>query len=388
MTALTLILPCFNEAERLPATLATYLAQLPTAPAAAEVLVVDDGSTDATAEVARAAAAGDARVRVLVAVPTTARGTRSAPASSPPPGSCWRSPTPTARMGQASWSGSSRHCRPPRWPSGRAARTAHAARPPGRQPRLQPRPAPAVGPALHRHLVRPQGLPPPRRPPAVQPRPGQRVRLRRRAAPAGQAAGVARGRGPGPRPGLLGQPGPGPGRRPPHARRGLVGPPDAGSRPTLRRTGLCEVGGSGRSSPWPRSWSPCSSPSQWPPELGTAGPSPRARPLPWRRASGGRRPPAAMATPNPTRLASTSTTRRRVPTTTTARPAATTDSPSGPRLLFGIGPEADEARTSPLARQAPVRMLWAAGLRGFMAQIAGPTSGVDWSGTFGWILVP
>ena len=95
-----------------------------------------------------------------------------------------------------------------------------------------------------------------------------------------------------------------------------------------------------------------------------------------------------MATPNPTRLAPTTTTRRRVPTTTTARPAATTDSPSGPRLLFGIGPEADEARTSPLARQAPVRMLWAAGLRGFMAQIAGPTSGVDWSGTFGWILVP
>ena len=44
MTALTLILPCFNEAERLPATLATYLAQLPTAPAAAEVLVVDDGA--------------------------------------------------------------------------------------------------------------------------------------------------------------------------------------------------------------------------------------------------------------------------------------------------------------------------------------------------------
>ena len=27
MTALSLILPCFNEAERLPATLATYLAQ-------------------------------------------------------------------------------------------------------------------------------------------------------------------------------------------------------------------------------------------------------------------------------------------------------------------------------------------------------------------------
>ena len=74
MTALTLILPCFNEAERLPATLATYLAQLPTAPAAAEVLVVDDGSTDATAEIARAAAAGDARVRVLGCRPNHGKG--------------------------------------------------------------------------------------------------------------------------------------------------------------------------------------------------------------------------------------------------------------------------------------------------------------------------
>jgi glycosyltransferase involved in cell wall biosynthesis len=74
MTALSLILPCFNEAERLPATLATYLAQLPTAPGAVEVLVVDDGSTDATAEVARAVAAGDARVRVLSSRPNHGKG--------------------------------------------------------------------------------------------------------------------------------------------------------------------------------------------------------------------------------------------------------------------------------------------------------------------------
>jgi hypothetical protein len=33
-------------------------------------------------------------------------------------------------------------------------------------------------------------------------------------------------------------------------------------------------------------------------------------------------------------------------------------------------------------------LAWAAGLRGFMAQIAGPESTVDWAGTFGWILVP
>jgi len=31
---------------------------------------------------------------------------------------------------------------------------------------------------------------------------------------------------------------------------------------------------------------------------------------------------------------------------------------------------------------------WAAGLRGFMTQIAGNESTVSWSGTFGWVLVP
>ena len=33
-------------------------------------------------------------------------------------------------------------------------------------------------------------------------------------------------------------------------------------------------------------------------------------------------------------------------------------------------------------------LAWAAGLRGFMAQIAGPGSAVEWVGTFGWILAP
>ena len=40
MTALSLILPCFNEAERLPATLATYLAQ---ACSGSRVRVLADG---------------------------------------------------------------------------------------------------------------------------------------------------------------------------------------------------------------------------------------------------------------------------------------------------------------------------------------------------------
>ena len=41
---LTLILPCFNEAERLPDTLAALLADLPQGLGEVEVLVVDDGS--------------------------------------------------------------------------------------------------------------------------------------------------------------------------------------------------------------------------------------------------------------------------------------------------------------------------------------------------------
>ncbi len=33
-------------------------------------------------------------------------------------------------------------------------------------------------------------------------------------------------------------------------------------------------------------------------------------------------------------------------------------------------------------------LTWSAGMRGFMAEVAGEESSVDWSGTFGWILLP
>jgi glycosyltransferase involved in cell wall biosynthesis len=65
MTALSVVIPCYNEAERLPATLAVYLAHLSRVPGAAEVLVVDDGSTDATFAIANAAASRDPRIRVV-----------------------------------------------------------------------------------------------------------------------------------------------------------------------------------------------------------------------------------------------------------------------------------------------------------------------------------
>jgi dolichyl-phosphate beta-glucosyltransferase len=73
-TALTVILPCYNEAERLPGTLQTLLAHLSAVPGQVEVLVVDDGSTDATVRVAEAVAANDGRVRVLSYHPNRGKG--------------------------------------------------------------------------------------------------------------------------------------------------------------------------------------------------------------------------------------------------------------------------------------------------------------------------
>jgi dolichyl-phosphate beta-glucosyltransferase len=73
-TALTLIFPSYNEAERLPQTLAAYLAELPRRPGEVEVLVVDDGSTDQTFAVAEAIAARDDRVRVIRSQPNHGKG--------------------------------------------------------------------------------------------------------------------------------------------------------------------------------------------------------------------------------------------------------------------------------------------------------------------------
>jgi glycosyltransferase involved in cell wall biosynthesis len=73
-TALSLVFPCYNEAERLPQTLAAYLAELPRQPGAVEVLVVDDGSTDQTFAVAQAIAAQDDRVRIIRSQPNHGKG--------------------------------------------------------------------------------------------------------------------------------------------------------------------------------------------------------------------------------------------------------------------------------------------------------------------------
>lgn len=54
MPELSIVVPAFNEARRLPATLRKVYAWLDAKEIRAEVLVVDDGSTDGTAELVRA----------------------------------------------------------------------------------------------------------------------------------------------------------------------------------------------------------------------------------------------------------------------------------------------------------------------------------------------
>ncbi len=72
--SLTVVLPCYNEAERLPGTLRSLLAHLSRVPGEVEVLVVDDGSTDATVAAVQAIAAADARVRLLCLSPNRGKG--------------------------------------------------------------------------------------------------------------------------------------------------------------------------------------------------------------------------------------------------------------------------------------------------------------------------
>jgi dolichyl-phosphate beta-glucosyltransferase len=63
---LSIVIPAYNEERRLPSTLDAVLAWLDQSPFRdAEVVVVDDGSRDATADLVRKRAAADARVRLV-----------------------------------------------------------------------------------------------------------------------------------------------------------------------------------------------------------------------------------------------------------------------------------------------------------------------------------
>ena len=62
---LSVLLPAFNEAESLPRLWTELVPVLEALARSAEVIVVDDGSTDATPEVARTLHAADPRVRLV-----------------------------------------------------------------------------------------------------------------------------------------------------------------------------------------------------------------------------------------------------------------------------------------------------------------------------------
>src|SRR5215470_3343050 len=63
--ALSVVIPAYNEERRLPATLRDLRAFLDHDGRHAEVIVVDDGSTDGTSDVVRRAEAEDARFRLI-----------------------------------------------------------------------------------------------------------------------------------------------------------------------------------------------------------------------------------------------------------------------------------------------------------------------------------
>ena len=65
MIALSIIVPAYNEAERLPATLRAMRAFLDETGRNAEIIVVDDGSTDSTSAVVRDIASADERVSLI-----------------------------------------------------------------------------------------------------------------------------------------------------------------------------------------------------------------------------------------------------------------------------------------------------------------------------------
>jgi dolichyl-phosphate beta-glucosyltransferase len=71
---LSVIIPAYNEEQRLQSTLERVLAYLDRQPYTSEILVVDDGSTDRTATIARRYAGENARVRILRYTPNRGKG--------------------------------------------------------------------------------------------------------------------------------------------------------------------------------------------------------------------------------------------------------------------------------------------------------------------------
>ncbi len=71
---LSVVLPAYNEEGRLPATLVAWHVYLSSQPYAWEIVVADDGSRDATAQIAEALAETHSGIRVLRLVPNRGKG--------------------------------------------------------------------------------------------------------------------------------------------------------------------------------------------------------------------------------------------------------------------------------------------------------------------------
>jgi dolichyl-phosphate beta-glucosyltransferase len=71
---ISIVIPAFNEARRLPATLDRLQAYILKSGVPAEVIVVDDGSQDATAEVVRRRSAGWPQLKLVVAEHNAGKG--------------------------------------------------------------------------------------------------------------------------------------------------------------------------------------------------------------------------------------------------------------------------------------------------------------------------
>ena len=71
---LSVVVPAYNEARRLPITLANILPFLEARGPSFEVVLVDDGSTDTTLQLMREAAAGHPGVRVVAQMPNRGKG--------------------------------------------------------------------------------------------------------------------------------------------------------------------------------------------------------------------------------------------------------------------------------------------------------------------------
>lgn len=71
---LSVVIPCFNEERRLPATIEDVLAYLRRQPYASEVVIVDDGSTDGTAAFVRPRRSNAPTLRLVSHSPNRGKG--------------------------------------------------------------------------------------------------------------------------------------------------------------------------------------------------------------------------------------------------------------------------------------------------------------------------